>query len=141
MLTHQSVLGDLNSEGHFRSPSDSGIAPATRVGLTPWWATNSSKVCIRTMLIARRAPHNLSCHVYKRASRKCIDQSCRAPRGPHECPSVLRPLTNPSIARGPEPPKTRAARQARYRRLHSYPGGPNCAPAEVTAISLIELNP
>ena len=64
-----------------------------------------------------------------------------APLVAYECPGVLRLLTSPSIARGPEPPKTRAVWQATYRRLHSYPGGPNCAPAEVTAMSLIELNP
>src|SRR6266850_8140115 len=37
----------------------------------------------------------------------------------HECPYFLHFLRRPSIASGPEPPKTRAARQARYRRLHS----------------------
>lgn len=35
---------------------------------------------------------------------------------------------------GPGPVYTSAARHARYNRSHSYPGGPNCAPAAVTLI-------
>src|SRR5262249_43699417 len=35
-----------------------------------------------------------------------------------------RLLMRRSTASGPGPPKTRAARQARYRRRHSYPTGP-----------------
>ena len=47
----------------------------------------------------------------------------------------------PSIDSGPEPPMTRVASDARYKRSVGSPGGPNCAPAAVTACSLIELNP
>src|SRR6266566_6216885 len=37
----------------------------------------------------------------------------------YECSTLLRFLIRPSIANGPEPLKTRAARHARYKRLHS----------------------
>src|SRR6478609_4402015 len=49
--------------------------------------------------------------------------------------------STPSTESGPDPPRTRAARHARYNKSTSYPGGPNCGPAVVTARSLIELNP
>src|SRR5574339_383525 len=45
------------------------------------------------------------------------------------------------MERGPDPPTTRAERDARYRRATSYPGGPNWGPAPLTATNLIELNP
>jgi hypothetical protein len=45
---------------------------------------------------------------------------------------------SPSRANGPEPPRTRAPRQAIYSRLTSKPGGPNFAPDAVTAMSFIE---
>src|SRR5687767_8093513 len=50
-------------------------------------------------------------------------------------------MRRPSTETGPDPPATRAARDARYRSATSYPGGPNWGPAPVTATNLIELNP
>src|SRR6476660_10368225 len=70
-----------------------------------------------------------------------VDCIADARPGP-AAPGPLRGFAiSPPIASGPEPPATRAARQARYSRSVSYPGGPNTAPAVVTAIRLIELNP
>src|SRR5215472_7312920 len=53
----------------------------------------------------------------------------------------LRLPRSESSDHGPEPPRTRAARHARYKRSHSYPGGPNCGPEDVTAINLIDVKP
>src|SRR5262249_58013785 len=47
----------------------------------------------------------------------------------------------PSIDKGPAPPRISASRPAIYRRLTSYPGGPNCGPSAVNPMVLTALKP
>src|SRR3954451_7985501 len=62
-----------------------------------------------------------------------IDSPYSAPICAPETGGGTRLAINPSTAKGPEPSTTRAARQARYKRSVSLPGGPNRGPAAVTA--------
>src|SRR5262249_15861628 len=50
-------------------------------------------------------------------------------------------VSNPSIDKGPAPPRISASRPAIYRRLTSYPGGPNCGPSAVNPMVLMALKP
>ncbi len=107
-------------ETRSKSPSRNPRVQGTAAIQNYWFGAGGPA----TTITGSRSLSNKLVAVKRRLFACGLDGRLQSTRG-YERPTLFLLLKMPSIANGPGPLKTRAARHATYRRSTSKPGGPN----------------